>query len=149
VAFVACLLVSTGVSAAWSGSGSDSSDFQFQYVVKFVCGQPSDSTRVVSGQQYATAINIMNSDESQNAGLRHKVVSTVSGNSYDWTDDGLGTDKAKEIDCGELLPLDAAFDKGFVIIESDKRLTVTAVYTTEGGIDVEQVKEREKRDSRW
>ena len=149
---------------------------KFQYAAKFVCGtNPGEIVRVVPGT-YATAINIHN-PQSRPVAIRKKLALTfppagqAPGEVSDFIYDELGPDQALEVDCEEINnpgaftfqtpPAAKPYMKGFVIIESERSIDVTAVYTlaimveVEGevqpfavSIDVEEIRERKRRKRR-
>jgi hypothetical protein len=107
-----------------------------QYAVKFVCGQ-SDGEVVAPGT-YSTAINVHNPTY-EGIRFRKKIAVALPGQQpgpvSDFFPAKLGPDEAFEIDCPDIFKLagsDAAFLKGFVVIESDVELDVVAVYTAAG-----------------
>lgn len=152
---IACLVL-LPVSAT-----ADERAFTFQYTAKFVCGNnPAGATRVLPGA-YATAINIHNPNNKPVV-LRKKVALTFPpavqqpGPVSDSIQDTLGPNQALEVDCGEIpaefFPPDILagfppYTKSFLVIESNRSLNVTAVYTAGitaqvSSIDVEQIRER-------
>jgi hypothetical protein len=110
------------------------------YRAKFVCGQPVGNT--LAPGRYFTVINVHNPIEDASA----EPVSVTSkfavalpqqghtefGNSFD-----LASDDVREISCGEIIRAaggvanlcSASFCEGFVVLESQAELDVTAVYT--------------------
>jgi len=108
-----------------------------QYAVKFVCGKSAGE--VVAPGEYFTAINVHNPTY-EIIRFRKKVAvalpSEQPGPVSEFSDAKLGPDQALEIDCRDIFRhahSDAAFLKGFVVIESDIELDVVAVYTAAGG----------------
>ena len=135
---------------------------KFQYAAKFVCGtNDSDVERVLPGR-YATAINIHNPGN-ETTFLRKKIALTFppadqrAGKVSQFLFHELGPDEALEVDCEEI-PTEffggpvAPYVKGFLIVESEESLDVTAVYTAgdlpAGAVssvqssDVEKIRER-------
>ena len=136
---------------------------KFQYAAKFVCGvNASKFERVLPGE-YSTAINIHNPNKKVTR-LRKKIALTFPpagqqpGKVSPFLFDSLRPDEALEVDCGEITreffpaPIPTPYIKGFVVIESNRSLDVTAVYTAGtlpfGAVsmvkstDVEQIPER-------
>lgn len=138
---------------------------RYEYAAKLICGLQKDprDMRLARGF-YATAINIHNPDR-EPALLRKKLALTFPpeeqrpGKVLPIAEDKLGYDEALETDCLDiqrrLFPngFPTPYIKGFVVVQSDTSLDVTAVYTstalTERGepgphssIDVEQIRER-------
>jgi hypothetical protein len=112
--------------------------YNFQYAVKFVCGQWSEEFRdIVAPGDYFTAINIHNPADGA-VSFQYKVAVAKRGVGTKpsiFFNLKLESDEALEIDCpdinrhGEI----QGFAKGFVVIESDVELDVVAVYTAAGG----------------
>jgi hypothetical protein len=133
--------------------------------IKFVCGDAEGSDRAVDGT-YRTAINILNAGATS-VGYRKKLALTtpcpedeegfeqpgpvlgpIPGNGTPFM---LASMNAFDVDCNEVFnEFEAgatcegggiAFAEGFLIIESNGPLDVTAVYTGgDGSIDVEPTK---------
>jgi len=115
-----------------------------EHAAKLVCGLQRDpkNLRLVRGL-YGTAINIHNPGE-QSVKFKKKLALTFPpdeqkpGKVYDIAVDNLGPDQALEVDCMDiqrkLFPrgFPKAYIKGFVLIQSDSPLNVTAVYTAAG-----------------
>ena len=142
-----------------------------EYAAKLVCGPQHDpkNLRLVRGL-YGTAINIHNPGE-QPTTFKKKLALTFPpdeqkpGKVYDIALDKLGPGEALEVDCMDikrkLFPdgFPQAYIKGFVIIQSDSPLNVTAVYTAAGldkkdhvtsvtSIDVEKIPGQNKGENR-
>jgi CARDB len=140
----------------------------FEYAAKFICGLQKDpeDLRLTRGL-YGTEINVHNPNEHV-VGLAKKLALTFPpgdqqpGKILRLGEDRLRPDQALEVDCNhvrrKLFPngLPGPYITGFIVIESQASLDVTAVYTTaaldesgevtsQRGIDVEQIREREKR----
>lgn len=131
---------------------------RFQYVVKFVCGSNDgeEASRVVPGR-YATSINIYNANDTdsllnKNVALTFPPEEQAPGAVSDVIVDNLPSRAALQVDCGEIpsgfsfpggAPV-SPYTEGFLVIESQGTLKVTAVYTAttaSGGasVDVEEV----------
>ncbi|MGA9771554.1 MAG: hypothetical protein WBV94_21150 [Blastocatellia bacterium] len=114
------------------------SPFLFEYAVKFVCG-PAPTTGVVAPGRYFTAINVHN-PQNQTASFRKKVAVALPkqqpGPVTQFVPATLGPDQAFEIDCADvrdlLGPINTAFVKGFVVVQSPVELDIVAVYTASG-----------------
>jgi hypothetical protein len=128
-------------------SGGAAQVFRFQYAAKIVCGKPPELTRLVP-QVYATAINVHNPIDTLNF-VRKKLELTsppghqIPGKVITIALDTLAAEGALLTDCQDIAKrtgIGITFE-GFVVLESPFSLDVTAVYTVQGGIDVEQVKE--------
>lgn len=155
-------------------------NFRFQYAAKFVCGwdPPGVVERVIPGQ-YATAVAIHNPNR-RSVTFRKKLTVTFPphpqepGPVSDFIEDFLGPNHALQVDCEEIrgcpggvgacnppdnpagdffpAPLGTPYIQGFLIIESERSLDVTAAYTAGvaeapgiavvGTIAVEQIRER-------
>ncbi len=138
-----------------------------EYTAKVVCGLQRDpkNLRLVRGA-YGTAINILNPGK-QPAKFKKKLALTFPpdeqkpGKVLDIAVDKLGPEQALEVDCMDiqrkLFPqgFPSKYIKGFVIIQSDSPLNVTAVYTAAGldkkdrvtsvtSIDVERIPEQKQ-----
>jgi len=141
----------------------------FEYAAKVVCGLQKDpqDMRLVRGF-YGTAVNIHNPG-GEPVKFRKKLALTFPpddekpGKIFPIAIDKLGPDAALEVDCLDLQrevfhgQFPAPFIKGFVVIQSQDHLDVTAVYTAAGldkngrvtsvtSIDVEHIPVREKRE---
>ena len=132
-------------------------NIHIQYVAHFTCGSNLTATPRDLAGQYATSINILNSKDSPVV-LRKRVVLTVSPSALepglvsDSVEANLGAMQAFKLGCDEIptkfftgvadLP---PFFQGYLIVESGRKLNVTAVYTTGTpeavqSMDVEKVK---------
>lgn len=145
--------------------GDDELQAKFQYAAKFVCGlNPQSIERILPGL-YATAINIHNPSNGPVAfqktiALTFPPAEQEPGAVSDFISHTLERGQAIEVDCGEI-PIEFFPDaqlppyvKGFLVIESQGSLDVTAVYTAgvppnpnlpfllPPTIDVEQINER-------
>jgi hypothetical protein len=141
----------------------------YMYPAKIVCGlqKNREDIRLARGF-YATDINIHNPNE-QGVIFTKKLALTIPpgeeepGRVIPIAKEKLGPDEALEVDCQDierrLFPkgLPAPYIEGFIVIESDQSLDVTAVYTTAGldedgravhqsGIEVLQLKERVRKN---
>ena len=165
-------------------------DKYYSYAVKFVCGvvapaqiiNPQSGGALASGI-YRTAINVHNPNE-RDVDLQAKLVSTDPPNlTSDFVPFTFGNNEANELDCKNItgwppgfgkqsiffpsqsipqVNLDrGAWVKGFIVIQAERRLDVTAVYTvatpSPGGdpgtplatqIDVEQIFGREVKEGK-
>ncbi len=171
---------STNLAAAFSSTTTTTSDVmmaavapqkkthvKYEYAAKIVCGlQPeSKDMRLIRGF-YGTAINIHNPNPEgvkffKKLALTYPPEEQRPGKIMPIGKHKLSDDAALEVDCMDirrkLYPNGfppPGYIKGFVIIQSDKSLDVTAVYTTasldrkgnisnHSGIDVEQIRERQ------
>ncbi len=139
----------------------------FEYVAKIVCGiqsEPNDM-RLARGF-YATTINIHNPNKEpakffKKLALTYPPKEQRPGEIHPISEDVLKYDEALKVDCNDveqrLFPsgFPTPYIEGFVIIQSNQSLDVTAVYTTavldkkarvteHSSIDVEQIRERRK-----
>jgi hypothetical protein len=133
---------------------------RFEYAAKLICGFQDNPERSAVGF-YTTTINIHNPWDRE-VSFEKKFALTFPrkdpekeqspGNVVTIPErrDVLGADEALAVDCVDIrghvaLP---GFLEGFVVIQSQARLDVTAVYTVTGrdrrqpSIDVEQIRER-------
>ena len=140
-------------------------DPRYEYAAKLICGISKDpeDMRLARGL-YATTINIHNPNH-EKATFFKKLALTFPpeeqrpGKIFPISTDVLGPDEALSVDCIDikrrLFPngLPTPYIEGFVVIQSDSSLDVTAVYTTaalnadgkpttHSSIDVVQIKER-------
>lgn len=100
-------------------------------------------------QVYATAINVHNPIDTFNFVLKKLELTSPPGHQIPGKVITIGLDTltheaALLTDCQDVATragIGITFE-GFVVLESPFSLDVTAVYTVQGGIDVEQVKER-------
>ena len=142
----------------------------FEYAAKLVCGLHRDprDRRLMRGA-YATTINIHNPNDFK-VEFRKKLALTFppqeqrGGEVFDSIGEGphvLGPDEALSVDCMDIQRQvfpggpPAPYIEGFVVIQCRESLDVTAVYTSaavdaqgqlggHSGIDVEQIRERQK-----
>ncbi len=145
------------------GSGSG-----FTYAAKIICGLQKDprDMRLARGF-YATTINIHNPGDDAAKFLKKLALSfppeeQKPGKIFRISVDTLKPDEALKVDCNDvqrrLFPngFPAPYIEGFIVIESDSSLDVTAVYTTaaldkeanvttHSSIDVDQIRERERK----
>jgi hypothetical protein len=142
----------------------------FEYAAKLVCGIQSEprDMRLTPGA-YATTINIHNPNDGEVRFFKklaltfppeEQMPGEVMPIREDGREDVLGPDEALAVDCMDIQKLfprgfPSGYIEGFVILQSPASLDVTVVYTSaaldaEGqptghsGIDVEQVRERQK-----
>ena len=139
----------------------------FEYAAKLICGVQRDPRdRRLAPGLYATEINVHN-PHPREVRFRKKLALTYPpaeqrpGAVLPISEDGLGPDEALAVDCVDLerrlFPngFPTPYITGFVVIESEASLDVTAVYTTAAvdghgrpsghpSIDVEPVRERQR-----
>ena len=172
--------IPAAIAANLEGSGELSSEmspvilqeetFKFEYAAKIVCGiqrNPKDM-RLARGF-YATTINIHNPNREpvrffKKLALTFPPKEQKPGKILPISTDTLRYDEALKVDCNEIettfFPngFPTAYIEGFVIIQSEKSLDVTAVYTTaeldkkgrvtqHSSIDVEQIRERRNAET--
>ena len=108
----------------------------YQYVVKIICGI-SDGKIIAQGK-YFTSINLHN-PSNESIVFRYKVATALPGMKpgpvSDFVKGKLEPDEASEIDCPDIFRLIESrekFLKGFVVIKTQFRLDVVAVYTVAG-----------------
>lgn len=149
--------------------GPDDQAMQFEYVAKMICGlQPDPRNMQLVRGFYGTAINIRNPNDKR-ARIRKSIALTFPpktekpGEVVPIAKHAVPPGRALEVDCEDVR--DEAFDgefpsryiKGFVVVESDSRLNVTAVYTAAAldprdevasiaSIDVEEIAASRARD---
>jgi hypothetical protein len=138
-------------------------EVQAQYAVKFVCYRAFENPLALVRGFYGTAINVHNpslppsaNEKVKPARLAKKVAVALPGEKVGRVSpyrlEALRPDEAFEIDCAEILRIAGVsppqFLTGFVVIDSDQGLDVTAIYTGRSWpgevstIDVENVPER-------
>ncbi|HKC48314.1 MAG TPA: hypothetical protein VKB63_12000 [Gemmatimonadales bacterium] len=122
--------------------------YRFQYAAKIVCGKPPDHVRLVP-QVYATAINVHNPIDTVTFVLKKLALTSPPGRQRPGkvipiTTDTLRGNEAFATDCQDIAARTGVGNtfEGFVVLESNFSIDVTAVYAVPGGIDVEQIKER-------
>jgi hypothetical protein len=136
----------------------------FEYVAKLVCGLQRDPSEMrLTRGFYATTINIHNPNEGE-VGFFKKFAFTfppeeqTPGEVRDIGEHVLRPDEALAVDCTDIrrqLGFPRPYIEGFVVIQSRESLDVSAVYTSaaldangrptaQSGIDVEQIRERQK-----
>ena len=132
----------------------------FHYAVKFSCGPNAGETAGVALGTYATSVNLHNPN-AEDAVIRKHVALTfppggqVAGAVSETLEEMLTARSALEVSCTEiqtgfvyLVPPPASnYLEGFLVVESDRPLNTTAIYTatnTAGdvSVDVEHVPER-------
>ena len=132
-----------------NSSVSDIYKNKIMYSVKFIC-IPSvgpDKEGVFMPQNYSTVINVHN-PSTQNLTLIKKAVIAQSedeqrGLVSKFHKDFLAVDQALSINCNDIFDLynhTSSFGDGFVVLLSNEKLDVSAVYTTMNSIDVEYIK---------
>jgi hypothetical protein len=151
-----------------SAARAQDSDSGYTYAAKIVCGLQKDprDMRLARGF-YATTVNVHNPGDDAARFLKKLALSFPPeeqrpGRIFRISVDTLKPDEALKVDCNDvrrrLFPngFPAPYIEGFIVIESDSSLDVTAVYTTaaldresnvtaHSSIDVEQIRERERR----
>jgi hypothetical protein len=140
----------------------------FEYAAKFICGlqRERDDLRLARGL-YATEVNIHNPNDHPVRVITKKLALTFPpgeqqpGELLLLEPHGLKPDQAVAVDCRHVRDklfggnFPAPYITGFLIIQATASLDVTAVYTTGSldehdqltgppGIDVEQIKERQR-----
>jgi hypothetical protein len=137
------LIALTGIMAlvlALGSSGALAADPErtFHYTAKFLCGMAGATDPVVPGL-YSTAVSIQKSD-GHGALVKFRVAltfpapSVASGAVTTRQQVYLKQNEALEIDCEDILPLCGVdFCKGFILLKSNVRLNVLAVYAAENG----------------
>jgi hypothetical protein len=140
---VGLALVSMLLPPLSSSTSARQANLVFEYAVKFVCGPvPATATAgVVAPGRYFTAINVHN-PQTQTVSFRKKVAVALPkqqpGPVSQFVAATLGPDQAFEIDCPDIrdilgpVPINTAFLKGFVVIQSPVELDIVAVYTASG-----------------
>lgn len=121
----------------------------YQYVVKIICGLPDG--KIIAQGKYFTSINLHN-PSNESIIFKYKVAIALPGMNpgpvSDFVKGKLGPDQASEIDCPDIYRLIESrekFLKGFVVIESQFKLDVVAVYTVAGSdgyietMDIERI----------
>jgi hypothetical protein len=122
----------------------DDAEPRFRYAAKLLCGTQDDpeNLRLAQGS-YATAINIHNPNDSR-ARFTKRLALTFPpegqqpGKVLTIGKDVLAPGEALEVDCVDirrrLFPngFPESYIKGFVVLQSDRSLDVTGVYTTRG-----------------
>ena len=158
IGFARCLLATSTISALVLAAMPDPAKAQqttFQYAVKFVCGKPTPATaHLVQPGSYSVVVNVHNPSANPTE-IRFKVALALEaqdGAISGFMNRVLKPDAAQFFTCkffSTLITLPALSD-GFFVIESSKRLDVTAYYTALGAsgpsIAVERIAERLIRD---
>lgn len=121
----------------------------YQYVVKIICGLSEG--KIIAPGTYFTAINLHN-PSNNGVSFRYKVALALPGLRpgpiSGFIKGKLEPDQAAEIDCSDITKLISSREKlikGFVIIKSQSKIDVVAVYTAAGQngyietLDIEQV----------
>jgi len=160
IAVAACaLLLLPGAAAAKKKKRKR--PYWYQYSVAFNCGEADETASVVPAA-YETSINVLN-PHAANAVLRKRVSLTfpaedeMQGANSDMVQGVLGADKATQISCDDLVspasfvmdppPEFSPFVQGFVILVSNRPLTVSATQTATGAtgevsLQVDQIPSR-------
>ncbi len=122
-----------------------------RYSVKFVCvPEVGEAEEAVRPGNYRTVVNVRNAGDRSEDVFKHAVIARsededrgeISAVVIDTLDPG----QAFSVDCRDIEGLFAAagpIGDGFVVLESNVELDVSAVYTTDESVDVEYV------ESRW
>lgn len=135
----------TGACKDENGNGvCDDAEPGYRYAAKIICGTQDDPKNLRLAQGiYATAINIHNPNDGK-AKFTKKLALTFPpegqqpGKVLTIGKDVLGPDEALEVDCIDIRKrvfpkgFPEPYIKGFVVLQSNKSLDVTAVYTTRG-----------------
>lgn len=133
-----------------SGGALAQTPGNFIYSVKFICGLQTTapnpavapSEPPVKPGNYATAVNVHNFHSTVDATLKKKAIvanpeSQPKGPISGLAVDVLNPNQAEEIDCDDIVKLlgpslpPGTFIKGFVEVQSNFQLSVTAVYTSQ------------------
>jgi hypothetical protein len=120
------------------------------YSVKFICIPTvgPDRETVFVPQTYKTVINVQNPNPNQTAFVEKKAVIAQSedeerGPNSTSKTDRLRPDQALSINCNDIHSLFnntmPTIGDGFVVLKSNLKLDVSAVYTTQSSIDVEYI----------
>lgn len=127
----------------------------FQYAVKFVCGQSTENPLQVVKGVYATAINVHNPGTFKAVFAKKTAIALpfeLVGPISNFRLSQLPPDGAFELDCSAFFPdAQTKFVKGFLVIASPVELDITAVYTARPSdgevstIDVETIAPRKVR----
>lgn len=107
--------------------------YRFQYAVKFICYGPQGKPEGLVPGHYQTAVNIHNPRHSSNPPITFRSKLASPGQISPWRDaQSLKEDAVAHINCSDLknyrIKALSGFE-GFLVIESDYRLDVVAVYT--------------------
>jgi hypothetical protein len=123
---------------------------QFMYSIKFVCIPTvgPDKEAVFVPQNYSTVVNVHNPKPNQEALLeKHAVIAQSEdeerGPFSTFVREFLKPDQALSINCNDIRSLFnntlPTIGDGFVVLKSNLKLDVSAVYTTQSSIDVEYI----------
>ena len=122
---------------------------EFIYSIKFVCIPTvgPDKESVFVPQNYSTVVNVHN-QYNQSIDFSKKAVIAQSedeqrGQISKFMNDTLKPDQALSINCNDIRSLFnntlPTIGDGFVVLKSNLKLDVSAVYTTQSSIDVEYI----------
>jgi hypothetical protein len=122
---------------------------QFMYSIKFVCIPTvgPDKESVFVPQNYSTVVNVHNPYNGSIEFLKKAVIAQSEdeerGQISSLRSDFLKPDQALSINCNDILSLfnnsSSTIGDGFVILKTNVKLDVSAVYTTQSSIDVEYI----------
>lgn len=124
-------------------------NYKFMYSVKFVCVPfvGPDKEEAFVPQNYSTVVNVHNPHSQSIFFLKKAVIAQSEdeerGPISNLVRDGLKPDQALSINCNDIFNLfnqTSSFGDGFVVLLSNEKLDVSAVYTTQSSIDVEYIK---------
>jgi hypothetical protein len=124
-------------------------NYKFMYSVKFVCIPfvGPDKEEAFVPQNYSTVVNVHNPHSQSIFFLKKSVIAQSEdeerGPISNLVRDGLKPDQALSINCNDIVDLfnqTSSFGDGFVVLLSNEKLDVSAVYTTQSSIDVEYIK---------
>ncbi len=118
-----------------------------RYAVKFVCvPEVGDAEDAVRPGNYRTVINVRNAGDRTEDVFKHAVIARSEdedrGEVSALVIDTLEPGQAFSVDCQDIESLfesPGPVGDGFVVLESDVELDVSAVYTTDDSVDVEYV----------
>jgi hypothetical protein len=124
--------------------------FEFMYSIKFVCIPTvgPDKEAVFVPQNYSTVVNVHNPNPNQEVFLeKHAVIAQSEdeerGPFSTFVREFLKPDQALSINCNDIRSLFnntiPTIGDGFVVLKSNVKLDVSAVYTTQSSIDVEYI----------
>jgi CARDB protein len=172
-AFAATAAAASGprplVTPAQSPSAPAAPQEVFEYVAKLICGAQEDpkDMRLAKGF-YATTINVHNPNREFTRFFKKLALTIPPGDQRPGpilpiATDGLEYDQALAVDCDDVArrlfggTLPAPFIEGYIVIQSERSLDVTGVYSTatvrdgmaeeHSSIHVEQIRERAPRST--
>ena len=122
---------------------------QFIYSIKFVCIPTvgPDKESVFVPQNYSTVVNVHNPYNGSIDFLKKAVIAQSEdeerGQISNLRSDFLKPDQALSINCNDILSLfnnsSSTIGDGFIVLKTNVKLDVSAVYTTQSSIDVEYI----------